>query len=84
MKTTMHLLDDAIKVKGLSDWARDLGLSQRALYTAKDRGHLSPAIAGDIADRLGEPMEKWVVIAAAESERDSASKERLLKRIRNW
>ena len=84
MKTTMNLLDDAMKVKGLSDWARDLGLSKRALYTAKDRGHLSPAIAGALAEELGEQADRWKVTAALESERDRAGKARMLRSIRNW
>jgi hypothetical protein len=84
MQNTMTLLAKALDVKPIAEWTRELGLSQKALYTARDRGHLSPAIAGDLADRIGESMEKWVVIAAAESERDSASKDRLLKKIRNW
>lgn len=81
MQTTMNLLSDAMKVKGLSDWADDLGLSKRALYTAKDRGHLSPAIAGALADELGQDVKTWIVVAALESERDSACKTRMMKRV---
>ena len=81
MQTTMNLLTDAMKIKGLSDWAADLGLSKRALYTAKDRGHLSPAIAGALAEELGQDSKNWIVVAALESERDSACKTRMLKRV---
>ena len=81
MQTTMNLLSEAMKVKGLSDWADDLGLSKRALYTAKDRGHLSPAIAGALADELGQDVKNWIVVAALESERESACKTRMMKRV---
>ncbi|BEP50579.1 hypothetical protein [Variovorax sp. V116] len=81
MQSTLHLLDAAIKVQGLSDWAAKLGLSKRALYTARDRGHLSPAIAGALAEELGQDAKEWIVVAALESERDSACKTRMVKRM---
>lgn len=85
MQTTMNLLDNALEVKNLSDWARTLGLSTRALYTAKNRGNLSPAIAGALADEMGKDPKEWIVIAALESERDSACKERMVKQwTRGW
>ncbi|MDO8652083.1 MAG: hypothetical protein Q7R66_07830 [Undibacterium sp.] len=81
MQSTMNLLGHAIEIKGLSEWAATLGLSKRALYTAKDRGHLSPAIAGALAEELGQDVKNWIVVAALESERESACKNRMLKRI---
>ena len=81
MQTTLNLLDEAMKVQGLSDWAAKLGLSKRALYTARDRGHLSPAIAGALAEELGQDARDWIVVAALESERDSACKTRMVKRV---
>ena len=82
MQSTLNLLGEAEKQKNLSEWARELGLSTRALYTARDRGHLSPAVAGAMAEKLGKNVEGWVFIAAVESEKDSACKERMLKRAR--
>lgn len=81
MQSTMNLLSEAMKIKTLSDWAADLGLSKRALYTAKDRGNLSPAIAGALAEELGQDVKNWIVVAALESERESACKTRMLKRV---
>lgn len=81
MQSTMNLLSNAVEIKGLSEWAETLGLSKRALYTAKDRGHLSPAIAGALAEELGQDVKNWIVVAALESERESACKKRMLKRI---
>ncbi|ACM32312.1 MULTISPECIES: hypothetical protein [Comamonadaceae] len=82
MHSTMNLLADAEQVKDLSAWAESLGLTKRALYTAKYRGSLSPAIAGALAEELGKDPKDWIVVAALESERDSACKERMLKRVR--
>ena len=52
MQNTMNLLADAEQVKDLSAWAEILGLTKRALYTAKYRGNLSPAIAGALAEEM--------------------------------
>lgn len=81
MQTTMDLLAKAEKVKDLSTWADELGLSKRVLYTAKYREHLSPAIAGDLAEKMGLDPKDWMVIAALESERDSACKSRMVRRF---
>lgn len=82
MPTTMNLLDAALHQAAMPEWTRRLGLSKQALYNARDRGHLSPAIAGALAEELGQDPQKWIVVAALESERDSACKERMLKRLR--
>lgn len=83
MQTTMNLLEQAITTIPIAELTRKLGLSRQALYTAKDRGHLSPAIAGAIAEEMGQDSKDWIVIAALESERDSACKDRMLKRWKN-
>lgn len=82
MQSTMNLLDAATAKQDLSAWARDLGLTHRALYTAKYRGHLSPAVAGALAEQLGEDVDRWIVIAALESEKDSKCKTRMVTRMR--
>lgn len=81
MKHTMHLLENALTQKSIAEWTKELGLSKQALYNAKERGHLSPAIAGALAEELGEDSQKWMVIAALESERDSACKTRMVRKI---
>lgn len=80
MQTTMNLLDAALNVQTATDWCRELGLARNALSVAKTRGHISPAIAGAIAERLNEDVDRWIAIAALESEKDSACKQRMLKR----
>lgn len=83
MKTTMELLDKALTVESVPYWTEKLQLARTTLNTAKFRGHLSPAIAGHLAEFLEEDVERWVMIAALESERDSACKTHLLKRMKN-
>ena len=82
MQTTLNLIEKAEEVKNLSVWARELGLSRQSIHNAKYRGNLSPAIAGALAERLGEPVDQWIVIAALESEKDSACKDLMLKRLK--
>ena len=85
MQTTMNLLANALQVESsIATWTKRLGLSAQALYNARDRGHLSPAIAGALAEEIGENPKDWIVVAALESERDSACKDRMLKRARTW
>lgn len=81
MQTTMELLEAALKKKNATEWATHLKLSVNALRTAKHRGNLSPAIAGALAEELGEDPQKWIVIAALESERESACKSRMVRKF---
>ena len=81
MQNTMSLLAEAEKVKDLSAWAQELGLAKRVLYTAKYREHLSPSVAGVLAEKLGLDVQAWIVIAALESEKDSACKSRMVRRF---
>lgn len=81
MKSTMDLLDAALQKHNATEWALKLKLSPNALRAAKHRGNLSPALAGALAEELGEPVEKWIVIAALESERESACKTRMVRKF---
>lgn len=81
MQSTMNLLDAALAQKPAARWTEELRLSRGALSAAKVRGHLSPAIAGALADKLGDDPQKWIVIAALESEKDSACKDTMLRRF---
>lgn len=80
MQTTMALLEAALKQRPAARWTEELRLSKGALSAAKTRGHLSPAIAGALAEELGEDVDRWIAIAALESEKESACKTRMLKR----
>ena len=81
MPTTMDLLDDALRLAPMPVWTQRLKLARNTLSTAKNRQHLSPAIAGALAEELQQDAQKWIVVAALESERDSACKTRMLKRV---
>ncbi len=84
MQTTMELLEKAMTVKTATAWTRELKLSRTALAMAKMRGNLSPAIAGTLAEELGEDAQTWIVRAALESERDSACKDRMVSKFASW
>ena len=81
MQNTMQLLEKALSVKSAAEWHKHLNLSRNTLHTAKNRGNLSPAIAGALADELGEDAAAWMVIAALEGERESACKTRMIKKF---
>lgn len=78
---SIELLDKALKTATAAEWQRRLGLSDSALYMATNRGRLSPAIAGALAEQLGENIAAWVIVAALEGERDSACKDAMVKRF---
>ncbi|WP_083292973.1 hypothetical protein [Hydrogenophaga sp. PML113] len=77
---SIELLDKALESASAAEWQRRLGLSDAALYVARSRGCLSPAIAGALAEQLGENVERWLIVAALEGERESACKDRMLER----
>ena len=77
----MNLLEAALSKHPAAYWHEKLNLSRNALHSAKHRGNLSPALAGALAEELGEPVEKWIVIAALESERESACKTRMVRKF---
>lgn len=81
MQTTMNLLDAALEHEPVPFWTKRLKLARNTLSTAKVRGHLSPAIAGALAEELGQDPDRWIVVAALESERSSACKDRMVKRL---
>lgn len=81
MQTTMNLLEKALESHPAAYWHERLRLSRNALHSAKHRGNLSPAIAGALAEELGEDSKKWIVIAALESERESACKARMVRKL---
>ncbi len=81
MNTTIDLLEMALKQHPAPYWTAKLRLHRTTLNTSKMRGHLSPAIAGALAEELGEDAKKWIVVAALESERESACKARMVRKF---
>ena len=78
---TMQLLEKALKQQPAPHWTAKLKLARNTLSTAKVRGRLSPAIAGALAEELGEDAAAWMVIAALEGERESSCKTRMIKKF---
>ena len=83
MSETMKLLNKALEIKTSAAWTRDLGLSYGAITASKTRGHLSPAIAGAMAEFMGLDAIKWIAVAALESERDSTCAARMKRKFGN-
>lgn len=81
MSETMKLLNKALEFKTIPAWTTELGLSRDALYTSKTRGHLSPSVAGAIAEKMGFDAIKWIAVAALESERDSTCAARMKRKF---
>ena len=81
MQTTIELLEKALSQQPAPYWTKKLNLARTTLATAKVRGHLSPSIAGALAEEMGEDHQKWFVIAALEGERDSACKTRMVRKF---
>ena len=53
MQTTMNLLDRALAIEPAQHWHARLKLNRNAFHNARIRQHLSPAIAGALAEELG-------------------------------
>ncbi len=68
MTNTLQLLDRALATaQNQADLCRSLHVSGATLTNARNRGRLSPTLAGTLAERLGEPVDKWVALAALEA-----------------
>ncbi len=85
MTKTLDLLDRAVaKFKSERAMSMALGFSPATMNTARSRGHLSPTVAGLIAQELGEDEMFWIALAAVEGERPSAQRDRLARSAMNW
>lgn len=82
MNTTMQLLDKALTLRPAAEWARHLGIARAIFTNAKTSGSLSPIVAGELAAEIGEDPQRWIVIAALETGKESACKTRLIKRLK--
>jgi hypothetical protein len=77
----MDLLALALRKDSLRGWARRLEVSEEALLIAYSRGRLAPVLAGCIAEDLQLDAAMWIVIAALETQRDTACKSRMVQRF---
>ena len=83
MHTTLDLADEAIAKTGLSERAlcRQLGVAPTNISMARRRGNMSPLLAGQLAETLGQNVEHWMAIAVLESTPKSRTSERLARAI---
>ena len=63
-------------------WAERLHVHRNALRNAKNAGHLSPVLAGNLAVELNENPARWITLAVIEGEKESPAKELLKKRLK--
>ncbi len=84
MQNTMQLLQRALEQYTAAELARRIGVARQTFTNAKATGNLSPAVAGAVADELGEDSMGWVAVAALEAERDSPCKARLINVAQKW
>lgn len=82
--STMQLLQRALEQYSAAELARRIGVARQTFTDSKARGNLSPAVAGAVADELGEDSMGWVAVAALEAERDSACKTRVIRAAQKW
>ena len=84
MQSTMQLLQRALEKHTAAELARRIGVDRQIFTNAKTRGNLSPAVAGALADEMGEDSMGWVAVAALEAERDSPCKSRAIRAAEKW
>ena len=82
MQTTLNLLEKALKIAPMPVWAERLHVHRNALRNAKNAGHLSPVLAGNLAVELNETPARWITLAVIEGEKESPAKELLKKRLK--
>ena len=81
MQSTIYLLDKALEKYSQAEIARKIGAGRQSVWNAKERGNLSPALAFGMAEELGENPLYWATVAAAEGEKDSKARDRMIKAL---
>jgi len=81
MTHSIELLNKALEIKTISEWARTLNIVPSTITNARRIGRLSPTLAGNFAINLGENPTQWIALAAMEAEPESAHKKQLLSRV---
>lgn len=84
MPNTMDLLQKALSMKRAAHWCDELNVDVSTISKAKQRGRLSPVLAGNLAMKLGENPEHWIAVAALEAEPESELLTRLLANANSW
>ena len=81
MTHSIELLNRALQMKTVSEWARTLNIVPSTITNARRIGRLSPTMAGNFAMNLGENPTQWIALAAMEAEPESTYKKELLSRV---
>ena len=83
MNTTIELLNEAIRKTEMSARALSmkLGHSPWTINRARERGTLSPVLAGQLAELLELDIGRWMALAAIESEPRSRVTDHLRRAI---
>lgn len=81
MQTTLNLLERALQVRPMPEWTERLHVHRNALRNAREAGHLTPILAGNLALELDEDPTKWITLAVLEGEKSSPAKDHLIRRI---
>lgn len=84
MTATLELLDRALEQRSASEWARSLGVHRCVFTDARNRGHLTPVVAGGLALEMGEDPREWITVAVIEGEKESPAKQALAKKLASW
>ena len=82
MRTTLDLLRRVLEKQTNVSLASKLNVYSSAFSKARDRGRLSPILAGQIAHQLGEDVVYWTAIAALEAEQPGPARDKLFRTIR--
>lgn len=80
MHTTMELLARA-NLGNEAEFCRRYGLARTSIAVARERGKLSPPLAGAIATEIGDDAKTWIAIAAMENVKDSKVKRMFTEKL---
>lgn len=82
MANTLDLLSRALAgAPSAAALARELHIDNSTITQARKRGRLSPTLAGQLAQRLGENPAEWIALAALEAEPPTSARSRLMRVI---
>ena len=82
MKATIELLHSYQGDRTDGEIAEHLGVQRTTIVVARGKERLSPELAAAIALDMGENVEHWIAVAAAEGQKEPA-RSRLLDLIQN-
>ena len=82
MITTLELLAQALAEQTNTLLAAKLHIDLSLFSQTRNRGRLSPILAGRVAGLMGENVTHWIAVAALEAARPSPVRDAQLRSIR--